>query len=485
MNAIDVASSATTDRCRRSPLSWRTDRSGVATPWTAQSGEHGEAPNQRSLHGRASTGVQSNVHTRGYDADQTAIREGPPFAVDGAETPMPVLRRMFGAVPFARLSATHSLGTAADAFFTVSLAGSLFFNVSIGAARPRTIGYLALTLAPFVVLAPLIGPLIDRYGYARPAVAASTCLGRGILCLFAAGDLHNVLLYPEAFAILVLEKTYSITKSALVPSLVDDDADLVAANARLTRISTVSGLVGGGIAAGILTVSTAVPVLRIAALVYFAAASAALRIPADTSAQLPTAAVERHELQSREIRFAAGAMMVLRAGIGFVVFLVAFALKRGGDPTWFFGVVAICSIAGGLAGTYASSILRRRLHREEPLLASALLVTTAVSIVAAADVAHATIAAVVFAVAFGASIGRQGFDSILQRDGPDAARGRSFARFETQFQLIWVLGALAAVIMRPSTSNGLTTYAGVSTLALIVYIAGTTRRPRPAADESS
>src|SRR5205085_5318571 len=131
--------------------------------------------------------------------------------------------------PFARLSATPALGTGADAFFTVSLAGSLFFNVSIGAARPRTIGYLALTLAPFVVLAPLIGPLIERYGYARRAVAASTCLGRGILCLFAAADLHSVLLYPEAFAILVLEKTYTITKSALVPSLVDDDADLVAA----------------------------------------------------------------------------------------------------------------------------------------------------------------------------------------------------------------------------------------------------------------
>jgi hypothetical protein len=169
-------------------------------------------------------------------------------------------------------------------------------------------------------------------------------------------------------------------------------------------------------------------------------------------------------------------MMTLRAGIGFVVFLVAFALKRSGDPTWFFGVVAICSIAGGLAGTYTSSMLRRRLHREEPLLSSALIVTAAVSLLAAVDVAHGTIATAVFAVAFGASVGRQGFDSILQRDGPDAARGRSFARFETQFQLLWVLGALTAVVARPSTSHGLAAYAGVSTLALIVYLAGTTRR---------
>jgi len=118
-------------------------------------------------------------------------------------------------------------------------------------------------------------------------------------------------------------------------------------------------------------------------------------------------------------------------------------------------------------------------------LAAALIVTAAVSVVASADVAHATIAAAVFAVAFGASIGRQGFDSILQRDAPDAARGRSFARFETQFQLLWVLGALGAVVVRPSTANGLATYAGVSVLALIAYVAGTTRRPGPTADEAA
>ena len=128
--------------------------------------------------------------------------------------------------------------------------------------------------------------------------------------------------------------------------------------------------------------------LRLASLVYFAAAIAALRIPPDMGAQLPAAAVERYELRSSQLRFAAGAMMVLRAGIGFVVFLVAFALKRAGDPTWFFGIAAICSIAGGLAGTYTSPMLRRRLHHEEPLLTSALLVTAAGAFLAAAYLTH-------------------------------------------------------------------------------------------------
>jgi len=88
--------------------------------------------------------------------------------------------RIFGPIPLRRLAGTHALSTCADAFFAVSLAGSLFFNVSIGAARPRVIGYLFATLVPFVVLAPLVGPLIDRFGRARRLVAASTCLGRGM-----------------------------------------------------------------------------------------------------------------------------------------------------------------------------------------------------------------------------------------------------------------------------------------------------------------
>jgi MFS family permease len=398
----------------------------------------------------------------------------------GVETLVRVLRRIFervfGPLPFRRLSCTHALSTGADAFFAVSLAGSLFFNVSVDAARPRVIGYLLVTLAPFVVLAPLVGPLIDRYGRARRMVAASTCLGRGILCLFVAGDLRNLLLYPEAFGILVLEKAYSVTKSALVPSLVGQDADLVAANSRLSRISTVAGLIGGAIAVGILSLSDATPVLRIAALVYFAAASVALSIPPDDPARLPAAALEREELQSPKIRFAAGAMTVLRGAIGFLVFLVAFGLKRTGAPTWFFGAIAAVSVAGGLAGTLVSPVLRQRIRRDEPVVTVALVIAAVVSLAAAADAGRASVAAAVFAVALAASMGRQGFDSILQRDAPAAARGRSFARFETLFQLVWVLGALGGVVLQPSSRNGLALLGVVFAVTLVSYVIGSSGR---------
>jgi predicted MFS family arabinose efflux permease len=216
--------------------------------------------------------------------------------------------------------------------------------------------------------------------------------------------------------------------------------------------------------------------------VYFAAGIVALNIPPDDPARLPPAALEREELQSPKIRFAAGAMAVLRGAIGFLVFLVAFGLKRAGEPTWFFGAIAAVSVAGGLAGTLVSPVLRRRIRRDEPVITVALLTAAVVSLgAAAAHASRASVAAGVFAVALAASMGRQGFDSILQRDAPAAARGRSFARFETLFQLVWVLGALGGVVLQPSNQNGLALLGVVFALTLVTYVIGSSRRRFPRA----
>src|SRR5262245_33180725 len=120
---------------------------------------------------------------------------------------MNVAARVFGPEPLAALARVHALSTAADACITVSLAGSLFFSVSVDAARPRLALYLLLTLAPFAVVAPLIGPVTDRFRGTPAAFIAFTGQGRAILALFIAIDLRTVLLYPEAFAVLVLGRS--------------------------------------------------------------------------------------------------------------------------------------------------------------------------------------------------------------------------------------------------------------------------------------
>ncbi len=121
--------------------------------------------------------------------------------------------------PFGRLALTHVLMTAGDTMFAVSLAGSLFFSISPTAAKDKVLLYLLLTMGPFAVVAPALGPLIDRSRGARRAMVVTSAAGRALLCPFVARDIHSLLLFPEAFVMLVLSKVYLVTKGALVPEM--------------------------------------------------------------------------------------------------------------------------------------------------------------------------------------------------------------------------------------------------------------------------
>ena len=61
------------------------------------------------------------------------------------------------------LSIAHGVAAVGDAFVAISLAGSLFFSVSPDASRQQVLIYLLATMAPLAVLAPLVGPAVDRF----------------------------------------------------------------------------------------------------------------------------------------------------------------------------------------------------------------------------------------------------------------------------------------------------------------------------------
>jgi hypothetical protein len=77
-----------------------------------------------------------------------------------------------------------------------------------------------------------------------------------------------------------------------------------------------------------------------------------------------------------------------------------------------------------------------------------------------------------FAVGMGANVGHHAFDSITQRLAPDAEKGRAFARFETQFQLAWVIGALIPVLVGMSSAIGLASLGLVLCGAAVLYGTG-------------
>jgi hypothetical protein len=351
--------------------------------------------------------------------------------------------RFAGPTPFARLAAVQVTGIVGDACVTVSLAGSLFFTAPTSAARGSVLLYLGLTLAPFSVIAPVVGPLLDRSPGGRRMMIFVSFAGRMLLAFMLSRHLDSPLLYPEAFGILVLGKAHAIAKSALVPGFVKGDEELVQANSRLALISVIGAIAGGVPAAGLVKLfDDSSYALILAALVFAVGAVLALKIPRPAPEPRGETQLEHDELHAPSIILAGSAFGLLRGVVGFYTFFVAFALK---DSVFSLGVALVGSAIGGFLGVVIAPILRRYM-REEIILVSALLAPAVVGLVASRSASTAAFAVTALLVAVGAACGRVGFDSIMQRDAPDAVRGRSFARFETRFQLIWVVGGLLGLV---------------------------------------
>ena len=358
-----------------------------------------------------------------------------------------------------------------DTLVALALAGSLFFSISPNAARTQVAQYLLLTMAPFAVLAPLLGPWIDRAQGGRRSMVILSAAGRVALCILMIDDLDGLLLFPEALAVLVLAKGYSVARASLVPGLVRDDSELVEANARLIMILGVSGFAAALPGLLVMHFLGAEWVLGMAALAFAGAAVLALRIPRTRVADRPPAPVEQAELRGRGVLLGASAMAFLRAVVGFLTFHLAFWYRMDGAPTWWFGVVLAASSLGSLIGAALAPPLRR-VVREERILLTCLIVTTLAALAVLRVGGRISGAVLAFLVGITAQGARLSFDAIVQRDAPDANYGRSFARFETRFQLAWVVGAAVPVLVHLPLAAGYATVAVLAGLAAASYATG-------------
>ncbi len=371
----------------------------------------------------------------------------------------------------------HAVGMAGDVFVTVSLAGSLFFDVGVGAARPKVLLYLLLTMAPFAVVAPVLGPFLDRTRGGRRLMVAASMAGRAVLCVLMASKIDSPLLYPLAFGALVLSKGQTVAKSSLVPAVVDSHDELVLANSRLAIIAVLGATVAAPFAAVILKVAGAAWVLRTGSVVFVLGTLSAFGIPRAARVGSEETVDEREALHARSIVIAGSAMGLLRCVVGFFTFFAAFALKRAHEPAWVFGVVLMASAVGNGLGTVIAPFLRKKV-REEWMLAGALLVPALPLVFAARDYGRVSLVAAAATVAAATACGRVAFDSLLQRDGAESVRGRAFARFETRFQLVWVAGGVGAVVFPGGGRGGIFIVAVVLLFAGLSYV-GAFRRVAP------
>lgn len=344
------------------------------------------------------------------------------------------------------VQALHSMG---ETMFAVSLAGSLFFNVSVDAARPRILMYLAITMAPFAILGPLIGPFIDRVGGGHRTMLMIALGGRALTVAVLATQLRSLLFYPLAFVVIVLAKVFAVSRNAVVPVLVADRDHLVVVNSRLARTASIAGALAAPLGLLLLELGGAAWVLRGGAILYSSGAVLAWRIPGirPASTSESTRVVESTEMGAPNMRAATVVMAGMRAAIGFSLFHIGFTLKRAGEPAWVFGIMAAASAAGTFLGTFVAPRLRKR-YGERSILTITLVPPIVLGVVTALRFHAVTVALFAFALGLSASVARRAFDGVVQAEAPHAKRGQAFAGLETRLELAWVLGALAAVSTR-------------------------------------
>jgi hypothetical protein len=356
---------------------------------------------------------------------------------------------------FRRLAITHAAMVGGDAVMVVALANTLFFDIDPSEARWRVLLFLCLSFAPFLLLAPLIGPVLDRIAGGRRAAIQFVAASRVVLAVLMAVAIDTLALFPLVFVALVLQKTYLVSKSAIVPSVVRSERDLVEANSKLGLIA---GIIGAAavVPAGILQLlgDAKGPATMIYSGVLFAfALYASFSLSADVVAKNAPDAEEELELHSPRVSMGAIAMMLMRASIGFVFFVAAFWLQPMEDGTLWLGACVVGAALGAMSGNAIGPRLRLRLS-ERAMLYGSLGTAGAVGLAAGLIGGVASIVALSYVMSLCGSTGRLGFESMVQRDAPSANRGRALANFETRFQLCWAAAGVVAVAITPSGRIG-------------------------------
>jgi hypothetical protein len=88
------------------------------------------------------------------------------------------------------------------------------------------------------------------------------------------------------------------------------------------------------------------------------------------------------------------------------------------------------------------------------VIATGLLLGAGASLIAQSSFGLDLAAVLAGAVGIVSSATRLGFEALVQREAPEGARGRAFARFETLFQIAWVLGAAVPTVATPIGIRG-------------------------------
>ncbi|GAB3294209.1 hypothetical protein GCM10027298_02750 [Epidermidibacterium keratini] len=394
---------------------------------------------------------------------------------------------------------SNCVSMGADALITVYLAATLFFAAPGEQQRSNVALYLLVTVAPFAVIAPVIGPLLDRIDRGRRIALASTFVIRAVLCyLLAVHTDSTVVLYICALLALVFSRAYHVLKAAVVPRVLPEEMPLVKANSRLTVFGMVGAGVLGGIGAGIIKVfnslepvqtttsgtTVASPTLGftieliVGALVFLAGAWVSMQLPqhVDTDEGEGKVAMTKEHSSGVRILLGTHVLSAIRSASaqrflgGFLSFFMVFYVQStmtGFGALAVLGALGAAAGVGSVVGTSIGSQLTRSASPDNlVLVATGVAVACCILAAITPGVTISIIVALITAVA--SALGKMALDAIIQREVPGSFRSSAFSRSETWLQLSWVAGGTVGILL---PTNAGTLWLGWLIAAVILGVA--------------
>ncbi len=376
-----------------------------------------------------------------------------------------------GGSGFRNLAVTQVLSTATDTLVAIGLAGTLFFSVPSAQARENVVLYLLLTVAPFAIIGPTLGRVLDRAAVATRTLLVGAAFARGLFALSLIGQSGTWWLFPAAFGLLVFSRVHGITRNTLLPLALDEPRALVTANARLAWI----GMLAGGVAAGVGVAATWIAdvegPLALAVITGLAAAWVGRTLPEpDGSPARGDHSRARAALTlPYRVRLAQLATAGVRTLNGFLLLLLAFSLHEIDAGILDFGALLGATGIGFAIASRVVPHLERRI-REEPMMVAALTITAAAAFAAGQWFGLVAAAAAAGVAGFAWGTAKLAFDGLLQSTVTPARRGAAFTRSETVFSIAFVLGALVPTALPMPAPLGLSLTGFAALAAQLVFV---------------
>ncbi|MEU4006807.1 MFS transporter [Streptomyces albidoflavus] len=410
-----------------------------------------------------------------------------------------------------RLIELHGVNGAGDVMITVALASTVFFSVPTDEARGRVALYLAVTMLPFTLLAPVVGPLLDRLPHGRRAAMAGSMLARAVLALVLSGAVAtgSLEMYPAALGVLVASKAYGVVRSAVVPRLLPQGFSLVKANSRVTLGGLLATGVAAPVGAGLQMIGPGWPLYG-ACLLFLGGAFLSFRLPPKVDSargerRALLAADEQHLAAAVDARWdpvatddktddktdstdnkeeekdrdgergdgergkgkerrrkgpglrtvgpavthALAANACVRCQSGFLIFFLAFLLREHPLTGQSAAVsLAVVGVAAGAGNALGTAVgAWLRARAPEVIIVTVVGALVAVAVSAAVFFGAAVVAVLGAVAGFTQALAKLSLDALIQRDVPELVRTSAFARSETLLQMAWVVGGAIGIAL--------------------------------------